>query len=75
MDTGDYNIYLGILDDVAPLIFFASVLLLGNESQIVPLNDIHGLPEVLAARSLPGKFTTLFSDYMNAGYDTIALHL
>ena len=54
--------------------FFTSVLLLVKESQIVPRIDIQKLPEVPAARSLPGKFTTLFSGYMNAGYGMITLH-
>lgn len=43
----------GILDDVAPLILFASMLLLVSEPQIVPLIDIQELPELTAVRSLP----------------------
>ena len=66
--------FCGILDDVPPLIFFASVLLLVNESQIVSLIDIQELLEVTAAKRVPGKVATMLSYYRNAGCGTTAFH-
>ena len=52
------------LDNMAPLMFFTSVLLLVKESQLVPLIDIQIRPEVTAARNLPGEFARLMLDCM-----------